>query len=449
MTRDKNKLRSSLVAAFAVGDKHLRSARSGTARTRFALIALTSLWLSACGGGGGGDATPVAAAPTPAATPVTAGPSPSAIGPAAPSPSGSSAPVAQGPAAPAATVGGTPTTAPPPAGASQAPAAPAPAPATAVSLAQTGELWLTPRSDDVQRYAGAARLVDGTYVVVRENSTPGTSDSTVLVRRLDAQGNPVGVETIVAAGSRPGVTSFPDGRYLVTWLMPPPPTFTLTVETGGQLFDAAGVPVGGVMSLGVATSSAQPTALVDGTFILAAFIQSSHVNGPAGVLRGFRTDGTSTGFVAQLQDDACGIAGAPSVSALPAGGFAVAWPHTCQSAPDVRMRVYDANGALAGSSQMTVGALGDSAAVSIATLTSGDIVLEWSLGAIQLREAQTLVVAPTSLPSSAAGARTVPLQGRTPLPVKALAGGGFLIPWASGGPGQVSPSRFSNAGEPL
>ena len=444
MTRTKNTLRSSLLAAFA------------------------STWLAACGGGGGGSTTPAptsdagaipvasgspAPAPAPSpSTPVAAGPSPSATGPAAPSPSGSSAPVAQGPAAPAPTVGGTPTAAPPPAGASQAPAAPAPAPATAVSLAQIGELWLTPRSAEVQRYAAAARLVDGTYVVVRENPTPGTSDSTVLVRRLDAQGNPVGVERVVAAGSRPGVTSFPDGRYLVTWLMPPPPTFTLTVGTGGQLFDAAGVPVGGVMSLGVATMSAQPTALVDGTFILAAFIQSSHVNGPAGVLRGFRTDGTSTGFVTQLQDDACGIGGNPSVTALPAGGFAVAWPHNCASAPPrARMRVYDGSGALAASSDLTVGALGESAAVSIATLTSGDIAMEWSTGAIQLREARTLVVAPTSLPTSADGARAVQLQGRTPLPVEALAGGGFLIPWAgtSESQEQVPVSRFSNAGEPL
>lgn len=416
----------------------MQSTPSGAARKRLALVAFTSLWLSACGGGGGGDATPVAAAPAPAGAPIAAGPSPSVNSPAAPAPSGSGAPVAQGPAAPAAS--GT--------------SAPAPAPATAVSLAQTGELWLTTsHAGQVQRYPATARLPDGTYVAVRDDSAGGHADTSVLLRRLDTQGNPVGVETTIAAGSRPGVTAFPDGSFLVTWLMPPPATSTPNVMVGGQLFDAAGAPVGSVMSLGNATSSAQPTALVDGTFILAALVVvDSHLNGGDAVLRGFRRDGTSTGFVAQLRADACGVSGKPSATALPAGGFAVAWPYTCGSAaPQVRMRVYDGNGTLAGSSEMTVGSLGDGMGVDSTTLTSGNIALAWSLGTIQLREVRTLVVDPTALPTSSDGALRVAPQGRTPLPVKALSGGGFVIPWytVSENDAQAPVNRFTNAGEPL
>ncbi|WP_427912931.1 hypothetical protein ACPWT1_20275 [Ramlibacter sp. MMS24-I3-19] len=427
----------------------MHSTPSRAARKRVALAAFTGLWLSACGGGGGGDATPVAAAPTPAEAPTAAGPSPSVNGPAVPAPSGSSAPVAQGPAAPAA--GGTPAPAP---AASGTPApAPAPAPATAVSLAQTGELWLTTsHAGQVQRYPGTARLPDGTYVAVRDDSIERRAETSVLLRRLDTQGNPVGVETTIAAGSRPGVTAFPDGSFLVTWLMPPPPTFTLEFFVAGQLFDAAGAPVGGVMSLGSASNSAQPTALVDGTFILTEFVVDSHVNGAGAVLRGFRRDGTSTGFVAQLRDDACGVSGRPSATALPAGGFAVAWPYTCGSAaPHVRMRVYDGNGTLAGSSEMTVGSVGDGMGVDSATLTSGNIVLAWSLGTIQLREVRTLVVDPAALPTSSDASRRVSPQGRTPLPVKALAGGGFVIPWftVSENDAQAPVNRFTNAGEPL
>ena len=415
----------------------MQSTPSSAARKRLALVAFTSLWLSACGGGGGGGPTPVAAAPAPAGAPIAAGPNPSVNGPTAPAPSGSSAPVAQGPAAPVAS--GTP--------------APTPPAATAVALAQTGELWLTTsHAGQVQRYPGTARLPDGTYVAVSDDSIERRADTSVMLRRLDTQGNPVGVETTIAAGSRPGVTAFPDGSFLVTWLMPPPPTFTLEFFVAGQLFDAAGAPVGGVMSLGSASNSAQPTALVDGTFILTAFVVDSHVNGPGAVLRGFRRDGTSTGFVAQLRDDACGVSGRPSATALPAGGFAVVWPHTCGAgAPQVRMRVYDGNGTLAGSSEMTVGSVGDGMGVDSATLSSGNIVLAWSLGAIQLREVQTLVVAPTALPTSSDGARRVAPQGRTPMPVKALAGGGFVIPWftASENDAQAPVNRFTNAGEPL
>lgn len=69
---------------------------SRAARQRIALVAFTSLWLSACGGGGGsGDATQLAvAAGTPAADSSPLG---SAAGPAAPAPGGSALPPASDP----------------------------------------------------------------------------------------------------------------------------------------------------------------------------------------------------------------------------------------------------------------------------------------------------------------------------------------------------------------
>lgn len=324
-----------------------------------------------------------------------------------------------------------------------------------MSTLQGGDLWLTTsHAGEVQRYRSTARLADGTYVAVRDDFTAGQSDTSVLVRRLDAQGNPVGTEATLAAGSRPGVASFADGTYVVTWIEPPPPTFTLTYPVRGQRYDAAGRPVGGTMSLGFATGYAQPTAMADGTFVVATTAQDSHVNGPAGNLQRFRADGTPTGFGAALREDACGVGGDASVAALPDGGFVVAWPYACVGAPEVRLRVYDVNGAQSASSRMTVSAVGGVSVGGLATLTSGDVALQWAVADSQtaLRELHTLVVAPATLPTSPVAASTVPLQaGRTPLPVQALAGGGFVVPWSAldAAEAQVPVTRFANSGAAL
>lgn len=115
------------------------------------------------------------------------------------------------------------------------------------------------------------------------------------------------------------------------------------------------------------------------------------------------------------------------------------------------MRVYDGNGTPTASSEMTVGSVGDGMGLDIATLSSGNIVLAWSLGTIQLREVRTLVVDPTALPTSSDRSLKVTPQGRIPLPVNALAGGGFVIPWltTSESDAQAPVNRFNNAGEPL
>lgn len=336
----------------------------------------------------------------------------------------------------------------------QPPATPATMPATAASAQQTGDIWLnTSRAGELQR-SQIARAADGSYIAVRDDRVAGQSsaNAAVFVRRLDGAGNPVGAETLVGPGTAPGVAAFADGTFLVTWLAPPPVTFSLTVSVNGQLFDSSGNAAGAPMSLGETAGHARPTALADGSFVLATFGNFSRVSGPSGFLRTYTRTGAEAGFVAELHEDACGIQGPPAVSALHTGGFAVAWPHACVSAPQVRMRAYDANGTLSTSSRMTVAAQGETVRVGLAPLTNGNLVLEWTAGTSPLRELRTLVVAPTALPQSPAGAAMVQLQpGRTPLPVQALSGGGFVIPWSASNASEarVPVSRFSNTGEPL
>lgn len=332
--------------------------------------------------------------------------------------------------------------------------APATTTATAAPGRQSGDIWLTTsRAGELAR-SQIARAVDGTYIAVRDNSVPGqsTADTAVFWRRLDPAGNPIGAETPLGRGTAPGVTTFSDGTFLVTWLAPLPATFSLNVAVTGQLFDNSGRPTGTPMSLGVTGSYARPTALSDGTFVLATFGHFSRVNGPSGFLRAYNRSGAEVGLVAELHEDPCGIQGPPAVSALATGGFAVAWPYACVSAPQVRMRVYSAIGSLGASSRMSVGTQGETARVGLATLTNGNLALQWTLGTSAIREVRTLVVAPASLPQSPAGATLVPIQpGRTPGEVQALADGGFVIPWSAvnSSEARVPVSRFSNSGEPL
>lgn len=330
----------------------------------------------------------------------------------------------------------------------------APSAATAVSGQQSGDLWLnTSRAGELQR-SRIARAADGTYVAVRDDAVVGQNgESSVFVRRLDANGNPVGAETLVGRGTSPGVASFQDGSFVVTWLAPPPATFSLTVPVLGQLFDRSLIPIGAPMALGVTGNHAQPTALANGNFVLATSGNFSRVAGPSGFLRTYTSGGAEVGAAIELHEDACGIQAPPAVSSLATGGFAVAWPHACVSAPQVRMRVYDANGTLGSSTRLTAGTQGQSVQVALAPLMNGNLALQWTVSAASaLREVRTLVVTPTALPQSPAGSTLVPLQqGRTPSGLYALAGGGYVITWSASNAteARVPVSRFSNTGAPL
>jgi hypothetical protein len=324
-----------------------------------------------------------------------------------------------------------------------------------VSVQQTGDLWLaTSRAGELQR-SQITRAADGSYVAVRDNvdASQAIGEPSVFIRRIDASGNPLGPETLAGRGTAPGVAAFPDGSVVVTWLAPPPATFSLTAPVVGQRFDRSLLPVGAAMSLGATGKHAQPVALANGNFALVTFGNFSRVAGPSGFVRTYTREGAEVGTPVELHDDPCGIQAPPAVSALATGGFAVAWPYACVSAPQVRMRVYDANGNLGASTRLAVGSQGETVRVALAPLTNGNLVLQWTVGsAAAPREVRALVVAPTALPQTTASSTLVPVQpGRTPTGVQALANGGFVITWSAltSSEARVPVTRFSNAGAAL
>lgn len=171
----------------------MQPTRSSVARKRLALVALSSLWLAACGGGGGGsDVVATAPVPTGSSSPASR---PSASGP-APAPSAS---------APAPSAGGTP--------------APQVSP-PAASFAAFDAVVLATRP--LGSVAATARLAGGGNVALWTMADPTVSRASTLMARLtNSAGQPVGdaftikaeVDTVTAAA----VAASPDGGFLVVW----------------------------------------------------------------------------------------------------------------------------------------------------------------------------------------------------------------------------------------
>ena len=128
--------------------------------------------------------------------------------------------------------------------------------------------------------------------------------------------------------------------------------------------------------------------------------------------------------------------------------------HQCDAGTDLHISSYDANGKLSADSTYVV--LGTTADVRLATLTNGNVAMQWwtmtPTPPRTLTEMHVQVIAPTALPTSLDSATAVPLQpGRTPLGVQSLADGGFLVPWSALSPyeAKVPVSRYSSQGAPL
>lgn len=401
-------------------------------KTGAAMLFATVALLSGCGGGGGsGEAIASGngsggelgvAPPAPAPAPDTGG----------------------GTAGPPGTPG-TPGTPPTATGdtSTNPPGQPAPSEPRLSQTLHLGDLWLNAAdAAQLQGYAALARLAGGGYVGVTRAAS--TADVPLAWQRLDEQGRPVGEPVVFAGGgTAPGVTAMPDGGFLLTWVTPPPPQFTMILGVQGLRVAATGKPVGQPLALGYVglPGAATPTALSDGRFVLSTFGQSSRVNGPYGFVQRYSASGTAEGAADPLHQDACGIAGAPAATALPDGGFVVAWSWQCLGDAELVTRVYGASGAPV-ESRLVAPGLRD---WSLATLADGRYVLAWTQeadGQPQLRGRIGDATAPFTLAWQA---------GRQPLPVASLSGGGFVIPWRAldAAEMRVPVDRYDNAGRPI
>lgn len=188
----------------------MRRTISSAARQRLALVAFASLWLSACGGGGGDTAV--------------AGGAPASGGPTTSAPSASGSPVAQGPAGlgPASTSTPAPGPSAGPATAGGTPGAPAPqsAPAAA-AFSSFGPVQVGQNPDFYGGSPAIARLGGGGNVALWVAHGSTTSNSRLVGQLTDGAGNLVGAQIMVQDEVVPvqylSVAPTPDGGFLVAW----------------------------------------------------------------------------------------------------------------------------------------------------------------------------------------------------------------------------------------
>ena len=190
-----------------------------------------------------------------------------------------------------------------------------------------------------------AGLVGGGYVVVWSDKF-GTQFTSLREQVFASDGTKVGGETIIdpTIGSNvdPGVAALATGGFVVTW-------DDTNQRAKEEVFNATNFTGGSIRNVSAGTGgqehSEAVTVLNDGRFAVAWEDDSGLL--PAVIVRLFNANGTGSTGQIQITDTVSEMT--PSVSALPNGGFVVAWDAVSGSSFIIHAQVYDATGAKVGS----------------------------------------------------------------------------------------------------
>jgi Ca2+-binding RTX toxin-like protein len=128
-----------------------------------------------------------------------------------------------------------------------------------------GETLVNTTTAGSQSDGAVAGLADGGYVVTWR-SVDAVFSTSIYAQRYDAQGAPVGGETLVNttpanAGSETAVAGLADGGYIVTWRYENP---SFSYSMYAQRYDAQGVPMGGEILVDTTTAGSQSGGAVAG-----------------------------------------------------------------------------------------------------------------------------------------------------------------------------------------
>lgn len=259
---------------------------------------------------------------------------------------------------------------------------------------------LSPSGDEVQVNVSitgdqeAARVAahDEGFVVVwqSDSSAGGDGDGTsIQVRRLDADGVPVGDELQVNTWTTddqesPSVAAWPDGRFVVVWN---DQDFSGShIGLHGRLFGSDGTPVSGEFEVASGTMAAlPPDVAVDADGDGFVVVWPNRI-GPTEVAYGQRHDAVGSpvgsafriGSASTSPDDQN-----PRIRATPDGGFVVVWDSLVSTGddsdgPSVQMRRLDTDGAPIGSPfQVNSSTTGDQTGPSLAIGADGSFVVAW------------------------------------------------------------------------
>ena len=243
-----------------------------------------------------------------------------------------------------------------------------------------GEIQVNTATLNRQWKPAVSALADGGYLIAWEG-TPG-----IFSQRYAAAGTPIGGEVQItpvgtSAGS-PAVTALEGGGYFITWVALP---YGGPGTVQSQRFDAAGAKTGSQVQISTASvgSQSEPslTMLEGGGWVVKW--QGSDNNGAGILSRTYDAAGVALGpeTVVNLTTESGQGSRSQSVAALPDGGYVVTWSSAYQdgSAFGVYSRRYDASGsALTGEIQVNTSTAGDQYDPTISALPDGGYVIAWT-----------------------------------------------------------------------
>ncbi|MCP5155360.1 MAG: tandem-95 repeat protein [Ectothiorhodospiraceae bacterium] len=242
-----------------------------------------------------------------------------------------------------------------------------------------------------QAEPAVAALAGGGYVVVWQSDGQDANGSGIFAQRFTGEGIPLGPEFQVntnEAGAQviPTVTGLVGGGFVVAW------TDQGGADGSGQgvfaqRFDGNGDPVGSEFRVNTQTQSTQndpaATALAGGGFVVTWV---STTSGPAGDGSGegvygqvYDAAGVTVGGEFRLNETTAGNQNDVAVSSLPSGGFVAAWVGNDASGLGVFARRFDATGsAVAPEFQVNVQTASTQSQPAVAVLDGGGFVVTWT-----------------------------------------------------------------------
>lgn len=252
-------------------------------------------------------------------------------------------------------------------------------PVVRVNTTDAGTQW--------QAQPVVAALPDGGYAVAwaKVDYPDGYG---IFTRQFDSGGLPVTAETRVntTPGPFPGeqaISAMNDGGYVVTWTMGDPQTWPNEpgYDIYAQRFDGGGAPVGGQARVNAITAGHQlrsdVTALADGGYLVTWM---NYIYSDQGIMaQRFDATGAPVGGELSLNpssphSDATG----PVVTALPDGGYVIAWTSADGSGSGITAQRFDATDARVGTAfRVNTSGAGDQTQPVLTTLDDGGYMVTW------------------------------------------------------------------------
>ena len=226
-----------------------------------------------------------------------------------------------------------------------------------------------------------AALSDGGFVVVWQDSAGGSYD---IIGRLYAADGSAGGEIAIAAAlaneTAPAVAGLPGGGFVALWI----DDSDADGDVRARLFLADGSPAGDAFAVNAPAAGGQVHAAV--TVLAGGTIVAVWEDGAAGDIRMRLFSAAGSALTAELaaNGNAAGSQGAPCVAALTGGGYAIAWMDggADGSGYGIYARLFAADGGPAGAAfRVNTLAAGDQMAPSIAALPDGGFIFSWADGA--------------------------------------------------------------------